>query len=120
MHNVDAAEIRVRVALFAQDGTLSDRTDPRRLVRHATVSLDLNAVAASLGLGWTGGAVLVEWVARGPGRISMVATEERLRQDGDPSRQPFAVRTLALDDYLRRPVAAAVADEFLGVEDRSA
>jgi len=114
VHNVDAAEIGVRIAFFEPDGTLAGRTRPERLVRHATVNLDLNALAASLGLGWTGGAVHVEWVARGPGRVSTVATEERFRQDGDASRQSFAVRTLALDDYPPRPVAAAVADELLG------
>jgi hypothetical protein len=114
VHNVDAAEIGVRLAFFDPDGTLSGRTDPQRLVRHATVNLNLNAVAASLGLGWTGGAVHVEWLARGPSRISTVATEERFGQDGDASRPPIAVRTLALDDYPPCPVAAADAAAFLG------
>jgi hypothetical protein len=120
VHNVDAAEMGVRIAFFEPDGTLAGRTRPQRLRGHASVNLDLAALAASLDLRWTDGAVHVEWVARGPGRISSVATEERLQQDGDPPRQPVAVQTLALDDYPPRPVSAAVADEFLGVEERRA
>ena len=115
IHNADAADIGVRIAFFEPDGSVAGRTAPERLARHATVNLDLNAVAQTLGLSWTRGAVHVEWVARGPSRLSTVASEERSKLDADGTPQVIAARTLALDDFRPHPVTEAVAEEFLGI-----
>ena len=115
VHNAGTEEIGFRLAFFEPDGSVAGRSAPQRLGRHATQNVNVNDVVASLALTWTRGAVHVEWVARGSSRVSTVASEERCGPNPDESRPVRDVRTLALDDYLPRPLTAAAAEEFLGL-----
>lgn len=99
IHNAGPARPHVRLAFYLNDGTLVGKSAAREMAAHATVNLDLLAVARNLGLTWTSGPVEVEWGSLGYTRLSTVATEVHREPDELGNLEVTNARELALDDY---------------------